>query len=128
MKETRAYLIYPEYFDKNLPRSKGRKVPLSKCVKNPKLRELELAAKKLGLSVQVQKRNHHPANWFRQRGRLFIPNARVSATKRTVIKKIAKVLPAARKILAREKAQKRLKEKRKRKDTEKYLEKVLKGK
>lgn len=128
MKETNAYIIYPEYFEKDLPRRNGRKLPIAKCIRNPKLKELELAAKKLKLPVQTQRRKHHPANWIEQRGRIIIPNTKLNASKRTVIKKIAKVLPTTRKIIQKREARKRLKKKRKRKGTEKYIDKVLKGK
>lgn len=128
MKETEAYIVYPEYFNKNLPRRKGRKLPLEKCVKRPKLKELKLAAEKLSLTAHIQKRKHHPANWIKRRGRLLIDNRNISASKRTVLKKMGKALPIARKIIQKRKARKKLKEKRKRKGAEKYIERVLKEK
>lgn len=128
MKETRAYMVYPEYFDENLTRKKGRKLPLERCVTNPKLKEIQFAAEKLGLPTRAQKRKSHPANWIDQNGRLVIPNNGIKASKRTVLKKIGKVLPAARKLLRKKETRKRRKETRKSGETEKYLKKVLKKK
>ena len=40
MSESRPKIIYPEYFDSNLIRSQGRKVPLNQSVKNPTVDEI----------------------------------------------------------------------------------------
>ena len=37
MSSKKPVVIYPEYFDHRLKRSEGRKVPLSKAVKSPKV-------------------------------------------------------------------------------------------
>ena len=47
MSSDRPIVIYPEYFDYNLKRSEGRKVPLSEAVRSPKLDELSKLLSKI---------------------------------------------------------------------------------
>lgn len=53
MKDYNTYIIWLDYIDSTLKRSQGRRVPLSLAVKNPTLRELELACSDLSLQASV---------------------------------------------------------------------------
>ena len=64
-------ILYPSYFNSILRRDQGRKVPLSRAVKNPGITDLEKAAKKLGLKYRIEHK-HHPAHWNRHEGRLVV--------------------------------------------------------
>ena len=47
MSSKKPLVIYPEYFDHNLKRSEGRKVPLSEAVRSPKIDELSSILSKI---------------------------------------------------------------------------------
>ncbi|MEO2264443.1 MAG: signal recognition particle subunit SRP19/SEC65 family protein, partial [Nitrosopumilus sp.] len=51
MKDYEHIVIWLDYFNKNLKKSKGRRVGLEKCVFDPSLKELKDAAKSAGLEI-----------------------------------------------------------------------------
>lgn len=65
-------VLYPEYFDRNITRRAGRKVPKNMSVSNPDLKMLSNAARKLGLKHIVDDKHHFSPRWFERRGRLLI--------------------------------------------------------
>lgn len=65
-------VLYPEYFDRNITRREGRKVPKGSAVSNPDLKMLSNAARKLGFKHTVDDNHHFPARWFEKRGRILI--------------------------------------------------------
>lgn len=90
-----GYIIWPIYFDKNVPRSKCRRVPLNLAVRNPTAEKLAEAARALGWKVEVEK-GSHPAFWWQKTGKVIvIPDKPMK--KEAVIKTLAHRL----KILAR---------------------------
>jgi len=48
MKDYDRIIIWSDYFNSSLSRSEGRRIPLNKAIRNPKLIELEKAAIKIG--------------------------------------------------------------------------------
>jgi signal recognition particle subunit SRP19 len=64
-----ACILYPCYFNANLMRRQGRKVSLSKAVKNPALIDIENALKKTGVKFRIEQK-HHPAHWAKHEGRI----------------------------------------------------------
>ncbi len=64
-------ILYPCYFNASLKRIQGRKVPLSKAVKNPTLADIENSLKKSGVKFVVEQK-HHPGQWARHEGRLVV--------------------------------------------------------
>jgi len=46
--------IWPAYFDIKYSRSKGRRIPREKAVRDPKIEDIEKAALKLGLKPVLQ--------------------------------------------------------------------------
>ena len=51
MKDYEHVVIWLDYFNKNLKKSKGRRVGLEKCVFDPSLKELMDAAKAAGFEI-----------------------------------------------------------------------------
>ena len=60
-------VIYPEYFDFNLKRSEGRKVPVNISVKRPNIDELYSITKDIGSDVKKSSKSH-PSNWSAEQG------------------------------------------------------------
>ena len=77
-------VLYPCYFNAELMRSQGRKVPLSKAVKNPTLIEIEHALKKNGVKFRVEQK-HHPGHWAKREGRII---AEWDMPKRELLKRV----------------------------------------
>ena len=71
MPSKKPIVIYPEYFDHNLKRSEGRKVPLSEAVRSPKIDELSSLLSKIGCNFQTSKSNHS-GNWSNMLGSLKV--------------------------------------------------------
>ena len=71
MSSDRPIVIYPEYFDYNLKRSEGRKVPLSEAVRSPKLDELSKLLSKIDCNFKVDTSNHS-GNWSSMSGCLKV--------------------------------------------------------
>ncbi|HVP93545.1 MAG TPA: signal recognition particle subunit SRP19/SEC65 family protein [Methanoregulaceae archaeon] len=63
-------ILYPCYFDATLRRREGRKVPLSKAVRNPGLPDIETALKKNGVKYRIETKPH-PAHWSEREGRIL---------------------------------------------------------
>ncbi len=66
------YFIYPEYFDKALKRSEGRRLPLDSALDNPTLDEIRLAAEKLKLDCKARKDGSYPRQWWNSRGLILV--------------------------------------------------------
>ncbi len=64
--------VFPEYLDKNLPRSRGRRLPVSLAVENPTLEEIQMAARKLNLDVELRPDAAYPRNWWERRGMALV--------------------------------------------------------
>ena len=93
MSEDRAIVIYPEYFDFNLNRSQGRKVPVNISVKKPNVEEIFGILKNLGSSVTKSQKSH-PSNWHSELGSI---NLFYEGTKVSLLHKIGKELKIIRK-------------------------------
>ncbi len=66
------YFIYPEYFDKSLKRSEGRRLPINASLENPSLLEIRLAAEKLGLDYEIRESGSYPRQWWNPKGLILI--------------------------------------------------------
>jgi len=73
LRRKRFYVIYPEYFDKKLSRSQGRKVSLDIAAEEPSLKKLIFACKKLKIDYEEEEDKSYPTRWWEQNGRLLIP-------------------------------------------------------
>ncbi len=64
-------MIYPEYFDFNLGRSQGRKVPLNQSVKKPAIDEILIIVKPLANNTENSSKSH-PGNWSSNSGSIIV--------------------------------------------------------
>ena len=83
-------VIWPHYFDRNLSREKGRRVPMDLAIENPKAGNIAQAARTLGLKPELEDNARPPSQWFSQRGRVLIPKTKDK--KEEVLKQIARRL------------------------------------
>ena len=68
----RIVVLWPEYFDSTIPRTKGRRVSKKNAVPHAKLDQLIAAAKDLELDYVVEKKCSHPIRWWKKSGRLLV--------------------------------------------------------
>ncbi|MBN1539667.1 MAG: signal recognition particle subunit SRP19/SEC65 family protein [Candidatus Thermoplasmatota archaeon] len=83
------FVIWPQYFDSNLSRSEGRRMPRSLSVADPNAEELFHIARKLGLSPVLEDEKAFPSRWMAARGRIRIAK---KFDKTTTMRKIAEGL------------------------------------
>lgn len=69
---TGTYVIYPEYFNVQLTRSSGRRVPRSMAVQDPKTEDILAASKKLGFFPVLESEKPHPSHWYLGEGRVKV--------------------------------------------------------
>ncbi len=86
-------VLYPEYFDFNLKRSEGRKVPINISVKKPNVDELYSITKIIGTKVTKSSKSH-PSNWSAELGSI---NLFYEGKKMDLLHKIGKELKNLRK-------------------------------
>jgi len=86
-------VVYPEYFDFNLKRSEGRKVPINKSVKKPSIDEIFEIVKGLGSDVKKSPKSHS-GNWHAESGSI---NLFYDGKKMELLHKIGKELKNLRK-------------------------------
>ena len=86
-------VIYPEYFDFNLKRSEGRKVPSNISVKRPNVDELYSITKDIGTEVKKSSKSHS-SNWGAELGSI---NLFYEGKKMELLHKIGKELKNLRK-------------------------------
>ncbi|MCF8884678.1 MAG: signal recognition particle subunit SRP19/SEC65 family protein [Nitrososphaerota archaeon] len=94
-----GYIVWPIYFDKNVPRSRCRKVPLSLAVKNPTVEKIAEVARRLGWRVEIESASH-PSTWWIKSGKLIIKPDK-PMNKNTLIKILGKALSTYDKSLLR---------------------------
>jgi len=64
--------IWPQYLDKKLSLSEGRKIAKEYAVSEPSLNEIERALKRLNLQYNVQKEFSYPGKWYEKSGRVLV--------------------------------------------------------
>jgi signal recognition particle subunit SRP19 len=64
--------VWPQYLDKDLSLSEGRKVSKEIAVSKPTISEIERALKRLGLTYEVQKEKSYPGKWYEKSGRILV--------------------------------------------------------
>ena len=93
MRRQNKIFLWPTYFDTNKTRQEGRRVPKKLAISAPKLEELQIAAKRLGLQPTVISDAAHPSSPWQRSGLLVIPK---KEPKGETLKKIAKELSKLR--------------------------------
>jgi signal recognition particle subunit SRP19 len=92
MKEYESYVFWLDYFNSELKRAGGRRVPLSSATRAPTLDELVDACKRLGLQPSAQPARF-PNNPLAASGYVTVPKKK---PKQALLLKIAKELSGVR--------------------------------
>lgn len=93
MKDYEHVVVWLDYFNKNLKRSRGRRQGMAKCVHDPSLKELAEAAAAAGLEVsESDERVRHPRRPYVRSGYVVVPKAR----KAEILDRISERLVAGR--------------------------------
>ena len=94
MKDYEHVVIWLDYFNKNLKKSKGRKLGLEKCVFDPSLKELMDAAKAAGFEItEHDEKVRFPKRPFVRSGYVVLPKG---SSKTKILNKISEKLVAKR--------------------------------
>ena len=64
--------VWPQYMDKNLSLSEGRKIAKNDCISEPTVKDIETALKRLNLKYNVQKEFSNPGKWYEKSGRVLV--------------------------------------------------------
>lgn len=95
MKDYEQIVIWLDYFNKNLKKSKGRRLGLARCVFDPSLKEMIDSATSVGLEItDTNERARFPKRAYVRSGYIMTPKA--GRTKGTVLEMISKGLLAKR--------------------------------
>jgi len=95
MKDYDRVVVWLDYFNKNLKKSKGRRLGLARCVFDPSMRELADAATAAGLEiVDTNERARYPKRPYVRSGYIMLPKS--GKTKGAVLDMISKSLLAKR--------------------------------
>ena len=94
MKDYEHVVIWLDYFNKTLPRDKGRKLPKEKCVFDPSLNELIEAAKAAGFELtESDEKVRYPKRPYVRSGYIVLPK---DGPKTKILKKISEKLVSKR--------------------------------
>ncbi len=78
--------IWPQYMNKNLSLSQGRKISKEDAVKEPTIAEIERALKRLGFTYESEKDKAYPGKWYEKSGRVLVE---YDKTKRELIREVS---------------------------------------
>ena len=65
-------MIWPQYLDKDLSLSEGRKVSKEIAVSKPSISEIERALKRLGFTYEIERDKAYPGKWYEKSGRILV--------------------------------------------------------
>ena len=81
-KKENKLVIWPEYFNSNLSRAVGRRIPKNLAVPSPQLETILRAAKSLGLKPTLEKDKLYPKRWWhKEGGRILVSPKGLSKSK-----------------------------------------------
>lgn len=86
--------VWPQYLDKDLSLSEGRKISKEIAVSKPTISEIERALKRLGFTYETEKDRAYPGKWYEKSGRVLVE---YENTKLELIKEIALKIQEIRK-------------------------------
>ena len=90
MKDYEHVVIWLDYFNKTLPRAKGRRLEKEKCVFDPSLKELTDAAKAAGFEItETEEKVRYPKRPFVRSGYIVLPKG---SSKTIILNKISQKL------------------------------------
>lgn len=94
MKDYEHVTVWLDYFNKTLPRAKGRKLEKEKCIFDPSLKELINAAKEAGFEIkESDEKVRFPRRPYLRSGYVVLPK---EMAKTKILKKIAEKLVSKR--------------------------------
>jgi len=94
MKDYEHVVIWLDYFNKTLPRNKGRKLQKEKCIFDPSLNELINAAKDAGFEItESSDKVRFPRRPYVRSGYIVLPK---STPKKIILNKISEKLVSKR--------------------------------
>jgi len=94
MKDYEHVVVWLDYFNKTLPRNKGRKLPKEKCIFDPSLKELIEAAKEAKLEItESEDKVRFPKRPFVRSGYIILPK---DGPKTKMLNKISEKLVSKR--------------------------------
>jgi signal recognition particle subunit SRP19 len=90
MKDYEHVVIWLDYFNKTLPRAKGRRLEKEKCVFDPSLKELTDAAQAAGFEItETEEKVRYPKRPYVRSGYIVLPKG---SSKTIILNKIAQKL------------------------------------
>ncbi len=94
MKDYEHVVIWLDYFNKTIPRSKGRKLEKEKCIFDPSLKELTEAAQAVGFVItESDDKVRFPRRPYVRSGYIVLPKG---TSKTNILNKISEKLVAKR--------------------------------
>ena len=94
MKDYEHVVIWLDYFNKNLKKSKGRRLGLEKCVFDPSLKELTDATTSAGFEItESEDKVRYPKRPFVRSGYVVLPKG---SSKTIILNKISQKLTSKR--------------------------------
>ena len=94
MKDYEHVVIWLDYFNKNLKKSKGRRLGLEKCVFDPSLKELMDATTSAGFEItESEDKVRYPKRPFVRSGYIVLPKG---SSKTIILNKISQKLISKR--------------------------------
>ena len=86
MRKKNKIFLWPVYFDAKKSRANGRRVPKKLAVPDPKLEELQVVVKRLGMQPEMISEAAHPGSSWRRTGLLVVIK---KESKSKILKRIA---------------------------------------
>lgn len=86
--------IWPQYLNKDLSLSEGRKISKEIAVTNPTISDIERALKRLGFTYEIERDKAYPGKWYEKSGRALVE---YEGTKLELIKEISLKIKEIRK-------------------------------
>ncbi len=94
MKDYEHVVIWLDYFNKTLPRNKGRRLAKEKCIFDPSLKELIDATNSAGLELtESEEKVRYPKRPYVRSGYIVLPK---NSSKTKILNKISEKLVAKR--------------------------------
>ena len=94
MKDYEHIVVWLDYFNKNLKKSKGRRMGLEKCIFDPSLKELMDATTSAGFEItESEEKVRFPRRPFVRSGYVVLPKG---SSKTKILNKISEKLVAKR--------------------------------
>jgi signal recognition particle subunit SRP19 len=93
MRDKGKLVIWPVYIDQTKSRSSGRIISRKNAIKEPKLNEINQAARQLGLNPEIEPEKAYPKSWWEVSGRVLVDD---KGPKSIIAKQIASAIKKMR--------------------------------